>query len=225
MADRNPLSYTGRISGSTTTQGEVQFNADQFSVTNGIVQLIGKGNAVDTVAGDSGTSTPTTAGLLTIAGGTGIDTSASSNTVIVAVDETITQQATVTLTASEVKALATTPITLVAAPAAGKALSFQGAHFKLVYGSEVFAESGDNLGIKYTDASGVQVSSTIEMTGFIDQSADTYTCGIPANDVIVAATGAEAQALVLDNLGSNFTGNASNDSTLVVTVLYNVLTM
>lgn len=125
-----------------------------------------------------------------------------------------------TITAAQVKALATTPIELVAAPGAGAAIMFMGALFKLNYGSEVFAESGDNLGIKYTNASGVQVSATVEMTGFIDQSADTYTRTIPANDAIVAAAAAENQALVLDNLGSNITGNASNDSTLGVRVYY-----
>jgi len=130
------------------------------------------------------------------------------------------QWADVTITAAEVKALATTPIELVAAPAAGSFHQFIGAVFKLNYGSEVFAEAGDNLGVKYTDASGVQVSSTIETTGWIDQSADTITNAIAAQDAIVAATSAEAQALVLDNLGSNITGNASNDSTVTVRTYY-----
>lgn len=128
--------------------------------------------------------------------------------------------ADVTITAAEIKALATTPKELVAAPASGNCLMFHGAVFKLNYGSEVFAESGDNLGIKYTDASGVQVSEDIETTGFIDQSADTITNAVPVKDAIVAASACEAQALVLDNLGSNITGNASEDSTVTVRVYY-----
>jgi hypothetical protein len=130
------------------------------------------------------------------------------------------QYADVTITAAEVKALATTPIELVAAPAAGSAHQFMGAIFKLNYGSEVFAEAGDNLGVKYTNAAGVQVSSTVETTGFIDQSADTQTNAIPAQDAIVASSAAEAQALVLDNLNANITGNASNDSTVTVRTYY-----
>lgn len=130
------------------------------------------------------------------------------------------QWADVTITAAEVKALATTPKELVAAPAAGSFHQFMGAVFKLNYGSEVFAESGDNLGVKYTNASGVQVSANIETTGWIDQSADTITNAIPAGDAIVAAASSEAQALVLDNLGSNITGNASNDSTVTVRTYY-----
>jgi hypothetical protein len=130
------------------------------------------------------------------------------------------QWADKTLTATEIKALATTPIELVAAPAAGSAHMFMGAMFKLNYGSEVFTEAADNLVIKYTDASGVAVSDIIECTGFIDQSADTITNAVAIKDAIVVATGAEAQALVLDNNNANFAGNASDDSTLTVRTYY-----
>lgn len=131
------------------------------------------------------------------------------------------QWADVSLTATEIKALATTPIELVAAPAAGSAILFMGASLKLVYGgNNAFTESGDNLGIKYTDASGVQVCTTIECTGFIDQTADTYTNAVPSADNIVAASAAEAAALVLDNLGNNFAGNAADDNTLEIRTYY-----
>ena len=98
---------------------------------------------------------------------------------------------------------------------------FMGAMIKLNYGSEVFTEAADNFPIKYTDGSGVAVSVAIENTGFIDQSADTITNAIPVADAIVAATGAEAQALVLHNTGDGeIGGNASDDSTLTVRVYY-----
>lgn len=225
MSDRNPLAYTGRISGSTKVQGDVQFNSTQFSVTDGVVQLAGAGLAVDTLAGDSGTATPTAAGQITIATGSGLVSAATSNTVTISQDASTSalQYADVTLTAAEVKALATTPIELVAAQGAGNAVFFMGAQLKLNYGSEVFAEAGDNLGIKYTDASGVQVSDTIESTGFIDQSADTMTNAVPVKDAIVAAASAENQALVLDNLNANITGNASNDSTVTIRTFYQVV--
>lgn len=152
-----------------------------------------------------------------------IDVAVASNGKTLSLNEAIPQTATVSLTATEIKALATTPIELVAAPGAVKALKFMGASFKLVAGSEVLAESGDNLGIKYTNAAGVQVSQTVECTGFIDQSADTYTNAEVAINGIVAASAAENAALVLDNLGSNFTGNVSDDSTLEISTLYRVV--
>ena len=37
MSEKNPLAYTGRVSGSTTVQGDVQFNSTDFTVANGIV--------------------------------------------------------------------------------------------------------------------------------------------------------------------------------------------
>lgn len=148
----------------------------------------------------------------------------TAGTTTLSLSEALPLTATVSMTSAQVKALATTPIELVAAPGAGKAIKFMNASFKLVYGgTNAFTEAGDNLGIKYTDASGVQVSQTVECTGFIDQTASTYTNAEAAINAIVAASAAENQALVLDNLGSNFAGNAGNDNTLEVSVLYRVV--
>lgn len=228
MSDRNPLAYTGRISGSTKVQGDVQFNSSQFSVVNGVVSLAGGGLAIDTVAGDSGTATPTAAGLLTIAGGAGLSTSATSNTLTISQDasSSIMQYADVTITAAEIKAARATPVELVAAQGAGNAVFFMGAQLKLNYGSEVFTETADNFAIKYTDGSGVAVSQAIENTGFIDQSADTMTNALPVADAIVAAASAENQALVLHNTGDGeIGGNASDDSTITLRIFYQVVAL
>jgi hypothetical protein len=131
------------------------------------------------------------------------------------------QTASVTIATGDVLTLATTPVELVAAPGADKYIQFLGAQLVLDYNSAAYTESGDNLGIKYTDAAGVQVSDDIECTGFIDQTADTITNAVPVKDAIVAASGAVNQALVLDNLGSNF---AAGNSSLDVVVSYKVLT-
>lgn len=186
--------------------------------------LGGPSVAVSSAAADSGTADPSS-GVLTFAGGTGLTSSATGSTVTYGLNETFGGYSETTLTATQIKALATTQIELVAAPGAGKVVQFLGGMLKLVAGSEVLAEAGDNLAIKFTDDSGVAVSATIECTGFIDQAADTLTSAIPAGDAIVAATGSENQALVLDNIGSNFTGNASDDAQLVVGVHYIVHTL
>lgn len=132
------------------------------------------------------------------------------------------RSATVEVTNAEIKALAATPKTLVAAPGANKVIQFLGAILILDYGgTNVFTESDDNFSIKYANAAGVAVSVTIETTGFIDQSADTMTCAIPVKDAIVAASGASNKALVLDNIGDGeIGGNAGNDNTMTVIVHY-----
>lgn len=135
--------------------------------------------------------------------------------------------ADVTLTSTEVKALAATQQTLVAAPGAGNVLVFKGALLKLDYGgTNAFTESSITFGVKYTDDSGAQVSQTIEATGWIDQTADTYTNAEPKIDAIVAAAGAENQALVIDNLGGGeVAGNAANDNTVVIRTFYQIVSI
>lgn len=130
----------------------------------------------------------------------------------------------VTLSNSEIKNLRATPIQVVAAPAAGSMIMLLGAVLKLNYGgNNVFTEAGDNLALRYTDGSGVIVSQTIETTGWIDQSADTLTNALPKIDAIAAATGAEAQALMIHNVGgAEIAGNAANDNTVTLRVYYTV---
>lgn len=144
----------------------------------------------------------------------------TAGTISTATADLGTVNSNVLVASSELLALATTPKELVAAPGAGLVNVFFGAQFILNYGTSAYTEAGDNMGIKYTDASGVQVSSTVECTGFIDQTADTITSAVAVGDAIVAATGAVNQALVLDNLGSNF---AAGDGTMNVNVTYKVI--
>lgn len=79
------------------------------------------------------------------------------------------------------------------------------------------------MAVKYTNGSGVAVSETVETTGFIDQTAETYTSAVMKKDTIVAASGCENKALVLHNTGDGeFGGNAANDVTLTVGIFYRV---
>lgn len=190
-------------------------------------ELLGSATgAIATLTGDTGGAISPVAGNVDLVGSSSVDVAGSTGQLAFSVNANLPQYAEVTLTSAEVKALATTPIELVAAPGAGNVLIFLGASLKLVYGgSNGFTESGDNLGVKYTNAAGVQVSQDIEMTGFIDQTASTYTNAEPAIDSIFAASAGENAALVLDNLNSNIAGNAANDNTLVVSVLYRTVSI
>jgi hypothetical protein len=130
----------------------------------------------------------------------------------------------VVLTATQVKALRASPATILAAPGAGKVAQFVGALLRLGYGgNNGFTESDDNLGFKYVDGAGDAVSGDVECTGFIDQTADTYTSAVPKADAIVAAADAENKPIVLHNLGDGeFAGNAADDNTLEVFMAYRI---
>jgi hypothetical protein len=141
------------------------------------------------------------------------------------IGEGYVQIATVSLTTSQIKNLAATPIQIVGAPGVGKVIEFDSATLRLNAGSEVLTEAGDNLGFKYTNGSGVQVSETVETTGFIDQASATLTRAVAKKDAIVALTGAENKALVLHNLNAEFAGNVSNDANLDIHITYRVKTV
>lgn len=130
------------------------------------------------------------------------------------------QYAEVTITAAEMKDLTSNPKELVAAPGAGNVIQFLGAQLVLDYNSAAYTEAGDNMAIKFENASGTIASETIESTGFVDQTADTLTNAIPKKDVIVAASGSVNKALVLDNTGSDF---AAGDSPVRVQTVYRVM--
>jgi len=173
---------------------------------------------VATIDRAAGTITTSSTGIASSVGTANLVDDAVTNAKLA---EDTVQYAEVTVSTAELLALATTPKTLVAAPGADKFIMFLGAEFVLNYNTTQYTEAGDNLGIKYTDASGVQVSDTVEMTGFIDQAADTITNAVPVKDAIVAAAGAVNQALVLDNLNANF---AAGDSPVYVKIHYKVVT-
>ena len=113
--------------------------------------------------------------------------------------------AEVSLTNAQILDL-TTPVTLVDAPGAGKVNELVGGCIINDY-TGGYTESGDNLAVKYTDASGAAASEDIEMTGFADATADKVIKILPKKDVLMVPNA----ALVLDNTGSDFgSGNAAN---------------
>lgn len=76
----------------------------------------------------------------------------------------------VTLSSAQVLALNATPVALLAAPGAGKAIVFLGAVIHKPAGTAYAAiDAADDLSISYTDASGLEVGR-VEMTGFADQT-------------------------------------------------------
>lgn len=116
------------------------------------------------------------------------------------------QIAEVAVTAAEMLALATTAKTLVAAPGAGYALEFLSAVFIFDYAAVFVVAGGDDLVVRFTNGSGTIVSLTLETTGILDTAADAIsTIKQLATDVALTANA----ALVLDNIGSNYSGTGS----------------
>lgn len=152
-----------------------------------------------------------------------VTASSASGITIVAQHQENSRTDYVTIPAASILTLRATPVTLVAAPGAGKMLQFVDAQLILNWASTGYTESADNMAIKYTNGSGAAVSVAIEATGFIDQVADTVTNAIADSDAIVAAAAAENQALVLHNTGDGEYAN-SGDSTLTIAITYRILT-
>ena len=123
------------------------------------------------------------------------------------------------LTSAEVKALAATNITLVPAPGAGLAIVPEGVYYFLDRNAAYDDAAADgNLILAYHTTQTDLI--TTEADTFIDAAADRGTFERPAvTDFVPEAN----TALVLDNDGDEFTGDAGNVNTLLVRVYYRIV--
>jgi len=128
---------------------------------------------------------------------------------------------TVELTNANIKALKASPKELVATPGADRFIEVISVVLILDYGTNVLTESDDNLVVQY-GTSGDDITAAIEMTGFIDQAADTIMIAYPSSPVAAnAATDMVNNSITLFNSGSGeFAGNASANTTMTVKVNY-----
>ena len=129
----------------------------------------------------------------------------------------------ITLTNAELKALNTTAKELVAAPGAGRLIEFVSATLFLDVGSEILTESADNLDIEYDNGTGPAVCTTIECTGFIEQTVDQIMLAIAL--VLAGTTTASSTVnknLVLLSNEGDFAGNASADAVMKIEVAYRI---
>lgn len=128
-------------------------------------------------------------------------------------------RAEVTLTTAQVKALNATPITLVAAPGAGKAIVPTLITAFLDWNAAAYdgIAAGEDLVVRYTDGSGAAVA-TIEATGFLDATADAVRWALPTS---TAAFTPVANSPIVAHMA---TGEiATGDSPLKVRVDYKII--
>lgn len=144
---------------------------------------------------------------------------------------TKSRMATVTkiLTNAQVKALRATPISLVAAPGAGKVVLPVFCYVALIYGgtNAFTAAANDNLSLKLKDGSGALLMSG-GVQAFIQNTASALTAMVPGTAVgatpNILKTVGDNQALVIHNqTAGEIAGNAAGDNKITVTVGYMVM--
>ncbi|MFQ5472178.1 MAG: hypothetical protein ACE5FA_04740 [Dehalococcoidia bacterium] len=132
---------------------------------------------------------------------------------------------TADITSAQLLALNATPITLVAAPGAGKAILVDHVCIQLDWNSAAYdgIAAGEDLQITYTDGSGQAATADIETTGFLDSTADAVRCVWPdaTLDTIGDKTPVANAAIVLSLLTAEI---ATGDSPLDVQIWYSELT-
>lgn len=117
-------------------------------------------------------------------------------TIAVNLGNTIRSYVDVKLTSAQLDTLNATPVSLIAAPGAGKVIIVDKVVGFLDYNSAAYAGSSEVLSIRYTNGSGATICSFQE-AGFLEATADTYE--VPAiidvlpvaNAAIVAAANAD----------------------------------
>lgn len=109
---------------------------------------------------------------------------------------------TVSITSTQILALNTTAIQVIAAPGAGLALIPMKAVITLSAGTAYTIGSATNLELKYTNASGVVCSGTLSSTGFLDQAAGLTAVFAGATSSFIPAANA---AVMLFLAGGNVT--------------------
>lgn len=129
--------------------------------------------------------------------------------------------ATVTVSSAELLALNASPKTLIAAPAAGKALILVAAELWLDFATTKYdgIAAGEDLTIRYTDGSGALLA-TIETDPFLAAEADAFRYVEPTTTAAITPV-AEAPLVLHLSTGEIATG----DSPLKVRITYRELTL
>ena len=128
-----------------------------------------------------------------------------------------------TITATQIRNLAGSPVTILTATA-GWGYILNRVAVKYVGGNNAFDSvgAGEDLVLRYTDGSGTIISQTIDTTDDINLGAttDVYYLAEPLTEYVVTA----GAALVLDNVGGGELAAADNDAngdgTLIIEVIY-----
>ena len=135
-------------------------------------------------------------------------------------DENVIRFKDVTIAHAAILTLRAAPVTLVAAPGAGKIALFHSALLVSSVPASVYTETADNLAIRQVDGSGALISEAIETTASILTSTGIKaTTARPKVDQIGLLLNS---ALVLHNTGDGEFGGGAAANTLKVRIFYYV---
>ena len=200
---RPPVSLVSGLAAANNLSdlGSVATALANLGITDGTNSLQIDDLQVDGLATIAETLTVT--GISNLNGGMELSASAAAGTM---------KQAVVAVSATEIRTMAASPKTLVAAQA-GIAYVFHGALFKYTYVANVYDSvgAGEDLQIKYTDDSGQAVSPALDTTTDIDfgAAADDESWVPALATVVNPVTNA---ALVLDQIGAGELAAADLDA-------------
>jgi len=125
------------------------------------------------------------------------------------------QYATLSITNAQMLAIASTPITLVAAQGAGTVVELLSGELFFDHTTAYVEPSApDDLVVRYIDGTGTIVSQDVDATGFLTAAGDAVCRVAPLSGAIqvgILKAACDNQALVLHNTGGNYTGgNVAN---------------
>lgn len=132
--------------------------------------------------------------------------------------ENVVRTTSVNLAAADIIAMGTTPVSLIAAPGAGKIILVESITFKMTRTSTAFT-GGGALEFRYTDASGAKVSADIAATVVTTGGAGTEYNHV--GGVVSSLTPVANAAVVIRNATAAF---ADGTGTAVVTIKYRIVT-
>lgn len=146
-----------------------------------------------------------------------VGTTTSSNFQLIASAAGTFLTSQVSLSSAQILALNATPVTLVAAPGAGKIICVDRITLKMVTTATAYANGGA-LEFRYTDASGAKVTADIAAAVVTAGAGTSYTS---VAGVTTSLTNVANAPIVIDNATAPF---ITGTGTAVVTIQYQILT-
>jgi hypothetical protein len=129
---------------------------------------------------------------------------------------TIRQTVTVALTAAQIIAMGTTPVSLIAAPGSGKCIIVDNISFKMVTSATAFTDGGA-VEFRYTNASGAKVTADVAAAVITAGAGTSFT---NVRGIEASLTGAANAAIIITNATAAF---AAGTGTAQLVIDYHVV--